>query len=95
KKTKIYKKPAKFMNDKYAKFKTSKFGEPIVKFVEKVGDWIKAGIQKVKDCKKWILDKIHSVKQEKYESAAVGTVGASSGACAAFNSVKEGQEAGE
>ena len=95
KKTDIYKKSSKFTNEKYTKFKTSKFGEPIVKFVKKVRDLFKQGIEKLKECKKWVCDKIHSVKQEKYESAAVGTVGASSGACAAFNSVKEGQEAGE
>ena len=95
KESKIYRKPAAAVKWKYHKFKTSKFGEPIVNFTKKVAGYINTGIQAVKEAKNWIVGKFKSVKPETYEKAAVGTVGTASGACAVGNQIKENQEAGE
>ena len=95
KKSDIYKKPANYLDKKYNKFAESKFGEPVVKFVITVKNMVKAGFEQVKKGKDYVMKKIKSVKPETYENATVGTVGVSSGACAAVNSLKEKQEAGE
>ena len=95
KESKVYRKPAAAVKWKYHKFKTSKFGEPIVNFTKKVAGYINTGIQAVKDAKNWLVGKFKSIKTETYEKAAVGTVGTASGACAIGNQIKENQEAGE
>lgn len=95
KKSDVYKKPANYLDNKFEAFSKSKFGEPVVKFVKTIGNMIKAGFKQIKNGKDFVTSKIKSVKSETYENIAVGTVGVSSGACAAINSLKENQEAGE
>ena len=95
KKSDVYQKPANYMNGKYDKFAKSKIGEPVIKFVQTIKNAVKSGFDKVKEGKNWMMTKLKSVKSETYENAAVGTVGVSSGTCAAVNALKEKQEAGE
>lgn len=95
KKSDIYKKPADSIKAKYDKFAENKYGKKIVDFCATVKNMVEAGLQKVKEGKDFIMRKLKAVKSETYENAAVGTVGTSSGICAAVNSLKNGSEAGE
>ena len=91
----IYKMPANSIKKGYNKFGQTKFGKPIVKFLNKSGNKTKTAY---KDLAEGIADtrtKIKNVKPETYEKAIVNTVDISGGAASAITAVKEKSEAEE
>lgn len=94
KKSDVYKKPAEYAEKKYNKFAEKDFGKKVIKFFGTIKNMAKAGFDKIKEGKNYVVNKIKSVKADTYENATAATVGGSSAICASVNSMKK-QEAGE
>jgi len=87
----VYKKPAEAISKNYKKFGTTQFGGPIVKFFNAVGRGIKNVYKAVKKAVGDLVDNLKAIKKEKYQSAAVNTVGVSGGVSSGVMALKEKQ----
>lgn len=90
-----YKMPAGAIKRNYAKFAKTKFGKPIVKFFETIGDGINFVFKKVKSIFEFVYKKIKGIDKAKAEKATVNTAAVSGGIASGVTAVKEKQEAGE
>ena len=75
----VYKTPANAISKKYNSFGKTKFGAPIVNFLNSVGRTIKQGVKSIKSVVADIKNDIKSIKGEQVKKVTVNTVGVSGG----------------
>lgn len=72
------------ISEAYKNFGTKKYGKPVVKVLNAIGNGIK-----------YVINKVKGVKAETYRKATVNTVGASSGIATGVNMMREQKESEE
>lgn len=90
-KSDVYLKPANAISRAYKNFGKTRFGGHIVDFLNSVGRGIKKVYKAVKKAFKDVFENLKSVKKEKYENAAINTVGVSGGVSSGVMALKEQQ----
>lgn len=85
----FYKKIKKTISENYTKFGNTKFGKPIVNFLNSTGKFIKKAYNKVANGVRYLIGKIKGVKKSTYVNTTVNTVGVSGGVASGVNALRE------